>query len=644
EIGKESSPTEMENKDSPDQTIIIGQSVGKKTKEPISRVPIPPKERYESFVGVLTKEYGIQNELSKQSRFVLIEELLQYAVDERNPDRAYAIFSIVIEQLKLLRHCQSSAAFASSLSARFQIDVPSAKVKYLKLLTPVIDSQVSLVAYLNEVELVVQELESTESYLSAEELLKNVIQIGQSPMGRWMDLPYFSRLLNSFQLKKEIHQKMAELISRRKSGDLTPQDHRLLGAFHCFMDSDWDVGMEHYRQSNLKPIVAVAQKFADFNPSDLDAMVEMAELWFAASESMEKESSLFRARSLYWFGEYQKLASSEQIAKKTSKRIEELTQDFGLKGPLSDRSIPPALLLDRNHQEHLQSGTTAKSIRFLDSRHVGVLHEEGFRIFDVLGKRVVFDDFSYQYFDHPIVVTQDAGFAILKPREGLLTYQMGELQASGDFSRPSRRLQAKQPIRAADISTDGTVFALADQLIYRWRSEPSSNPQPTQQPDFTKSSAAFIPKRIRVIPGSSSLVLAGHRNLIRVSKSNTTSTLFSGKNIVDFDLAENGIGIAIAAEDRIFYRAFRGTRKAEWTVAWKPLAIRFLSNPRYMVTLHADHSICTWDVANSSDDQLVDRVQLDDFEAVDLAVQPGGEKLAVLGKDSRIRFLTLQVQ
>ena len=63
-----------------------------------------------------------------------------------------------------------------------------------------------------------------------------------------------------------------------------------------------------------------------------------------------------------------------------------------------------------------------------------------------------------------------------------------------------------------------------------------------------------------------------------------------------------------------------------------------------MVTLHADHSICTWDVANSSDDQLVDRVQLDDFEAVDLAVQPGGEKLAVLGKDSRIRFLTLQVQ
>lgn len=640
--------TDPKKKNDDEPTIIIGSKSNKKPAV-VVRAPLPPAQRWKPFIKVLKDEFDIKDDLTRDSRHVLFNELVKNGADEVRPDRAYALFNIAMEQARLLNHVNGMQRYCLAFSERFEFELDDARVTYLTSIADGLASKPHVALLLTEIQKEIKSQELKSNFGAAANLIQSVLLLAESQVGRDIDQGHFEMWLLANQYRQKIMENLDEFKNLEKSNKLTPAQHRVLGTYYFFIESDHEAGLNHYAKSGYKPLVDLAKKASDLNVSNVNEIAEIADQWWTVSSKLENEEYLFKLRSGFWYQEYAKLVSLAEISKKILKRVEDLNVGIGLKRIPVVRSPSQVLMLDfESELAPVQVGEHAQ-IEFVNSNMIALLSKEDdvgsfesrMQVFRVDSKAELYNETSNDFVKHRIVSGQTGRFAWIYSRE-IMTLDATSLLPNGrSNSNAQRRFRSREGIRAFDIGQDGDVFALADKFVYWWNPQQAWGQNGSRTPTKLASPVAFIPDRIQIIPNSSYVAMSDTRNLVRVNLiSKGVSELHSGSKLIDYDFAANGSGMVAGVESGIRYRAFKGSKNLIFP-SGGVTKVRFLPNSRFFVSLHKDHSVRVWDVSEKNNDYLVARYDSVDFLPIDFAVAKDGSQIVMIDGSSRVKFFTL---
>ena len=653
---KNGSPTEPKKSEGEDEKkndagpLIIGNTSNKETAT-LVRAPIPPVERWKPFVSVLEKDFAINDDLTRDSRFVLFNELIKNAAEEIRPDKAYALFNIAMDQAKKLNHISGVGRYCTAFTERFEFESVAAEVAYLNAIAQDLESKPHVAKFLNQCLLKIRTYETDQKYGAASGLLKTVISLAEKPIGKDIHRDIFERWLLANSYRQKILDNLDKLKAIEKKNELTPAQQRVLGTYECFVNNNWDAGFDYYMKCDFKPIADLAKKAKEVNVADLNSIAEIADMWWVLSTKVEDEEHLFKQRCKYWYDEYSKVVNASEISKKIVKRIEDLNVGLGLKRIPAARSPTQVLFLDFENELAPGATTQPTYIEFVNSNLLAILSEEDtmagkstrFRVVQINSESDVYDDTNDDFIKHRIV--SFAGkLAYLQSRSGIQAMD-ARFFAQSDQGNSSlqRRLRTREVIRAFDIGKNGEVFALADKFVYGWTPQLAwgQNGSSNRKPAKFDAPVAFIADQIRIIPNSSSIALSDHRTLVRVNLSTKSiNEIHTTGKLLDYDFASNGNSVATALENGLRYKAFKGSKNLFFQTN-EVTKVRFLPNSRFIVSLHKDHSLRIWDVFQKTDDYLIEKYDSHDFKPIDFSISEDGSTIAITDDTTRIKFLSL---
>lgn len=645
--GKKGTSTEPGSGDDP---VLFGKNNKSSDPDPamLKNSPIPAAKDWQPYLPVLQKDFAIEQDMKRDPRFVLFDELISEALSEPKPARAYAIFMVALSQAKQLNYFSGIESYCTAFCERFEFDPDGARTAYLINLAKELDSEAPLAQMLVEFQKQIRRLEQEKRFDLSIKLLSTIVKMADETAGRNIDKSWFESWLAADTFLTQVQKNLPELEKRKKSNQLTAEQHRALGAWECFANGNFNEGLGHYQKCEFKPIADVARDALEVNISDIHSIAEIADQWWVLSTKVDAEEHLFRKRAKHWYDEYARLVSAAEISKKIQKRIEEASDRIGLTKITVPRSPTRVFLLDLERE--ITPGAVAEpaAIEILNNNLLAILAKDdssgsagtSFRLIQIDSQSEVFAETESGFIPHRIVRLPDR-VAYLQPRQGLRAINLKNPPTRRNASR-NWLIQASPGIRAFDISESGGVFALADRYVCGWPADAAwARQSRPAKPKRFELPVQFIPNRIQVIPNSSLLAISDRRNLVRLNPVNqTVSELVTNTEFGDYDFAANGIAVAIGKNDGLRYKAFKGSRDLFFKSA-RILKVRFLPNPRFVVTLHDDHSVRVWDVFQKDNDYLLEKLKSDDFKVTDFSISPDGSFIALTDATTRIRFFSL---
>lgn len=641
--GKDEAPKKSE-------VPLIIETKAEKKKEEVVRSGLPPTEHWKPFLATLKEDYDIKDGRTRDERFSLFFELISDAVEEARHDRAYAMFNLAMDEAKQLGHASGVIFYCEAFCKRFDFFQTRAETVYLDSVANSIESRPHVAKFLVEAQKQIRKNEREQQFDLAVTLLDSIVNLADKPIGKDINQPYFEKWLESDKMLVSCKQEN-EKWKADSSAQLTPEQHRMLGCFHCFVVNDWDTGLEHFAKCEFKPLVDIVKKSKDVDSASVHSMADLADAWWILSTKVEAEEHLFKSRAQYWYDKYQKLVPAADISKKIQKRIEELNLGIGLTRIPVARSPSNVLFINQNREVTPGATTAPSHIAMTPLNGLCIVAREDvlgdvstrFRIVHTGNQSEVYNDLSDGFIDHPPLQV-GTKIAWIGGRGSLLALDIPSVMGANTNGMPSEiRFRIPHQVRAFDIGPNGDVFALADKFIYwwdpkqAWQRKSGANVRPTQ----FDSPTPFIPSRIRVVPNSSTVALYNSRFLVRLNPvSKGITELHSGSELFDVDFAANGNSVVIAVEKGIRFKAFKGSKDLFFQTA-KATKVRFLPNSRFIVSLHDDQSLRIWDTSEKNRNYLLDRLDLKDFKTVDFSISEDGSTIALTDDTTRILLLDL---
>ncbi|MEE2641606.1 MAG: WD40 repeat domain-containing protein [Planctomycetota bacterium] len=631
-----------------DDAPIIIETKKKKTNRKVVREPLPSAERWKPFISPLKKDFDIREEMTRDARHALFNDLIKNGSSEIRADRAYAIFNLALEQARQLDHVTGVEPYCLAFCKRFEFEQLDAEVAYLKGIFAQVESKPRIAQLINESHKKIQRLERDQKFGMAASLLGAILELSEKPAGKDINREHFEIWLKADLYRQKILDNLEPLKQASKKNELTPAQHQIMGTYECFINNNVEIGFEHYAQCDYKPIADIAKKAKQVDVSNVHSIAEIADPWWVLSTKVEDEEYLFRMRSKYWYDQYTKLVIGNEISRKIQKRIEEATIGLGLKRLSAPRSPSQVVFLDLERELTPGATTDPAAIHCVGNNLLAILANESttqgtgtsLRVVEIDSQNEIFRYSGSGFVDHRIITAMNQ-LAWLNPRAGIVTVGSGELNRKSPSA--STRFSTREPVRAFDIGVKGDVFALADKFIYAWNAQQawSNNSSSKLKPIKFESPAAFIPSRIRIIPNSTMIALSDSKNLIRVSlPSMNVNDLHTGKPLQDYDIAANGSAYVLGLQNGLRYRSFKGGKDLFFETN-EVVQVAFLPDPRFIVSLHEDHSLRIWDAFEKNNDYLVTRFDAVEYKPTHFAVLKDGSGLAVTDSTTRVRFLSL---
>lgn len=280
------------------------------------RVPEPTDAQMVSVNSVLGAKYKIADfaNASREKRSSLSDKFKSDLASETDPkNRFWLMKNLIIQGLKLDRVDQVFNAF-EDMKSEFELESEwtyeanlisnmSKSLSHYSKLKPLIENQVFSF---------VQRASAATEFDLAKQVATNTEEAAARITGSKSSfVKRIQTLMPSIVDRQVAHKDYMDALETVKTESDNPAANGAIGRWLCFVQGDWNTGLDHLVKSDFTEVAKTAKTDAATSPdSDRETILALADEWYAIKVSSDIDQAGILNRSLTWYETIEEGASA----------------------------------------------------------------------------------------------------------------------------------------------------------------------------------------------------------------------------------------------------------------------------------------------------------------------------------------------